>query len=157
MRYLLIFCLLLAGCTSDLKDSSGNNCEDFKTLFDESYFYLAKYQEMVYLEILNETDTIKIKKLRIFQLHQLFTLRDKTVKRLQNSGNESDLINIYDDFKIDCLSLTPSKHRGRFIKYSNQLIEINDKSNCYSFSHMRLAVYLAIEEAIHLNLVDINM
>ncbi len=156
MRYLCLFCLFFVGCTSNQKSSTESDCEDFDTLFDDSSFHLRTYQNMVYIELLNETDSVKIKKLRVSSLRKLFALRDYTVRELHKYKGEFDFTKHYNEFTEDCSRLVPVEQRDRFLKYSKRMYEVQHKSSRYGASFVQLAVYLSIEEAIQINLEDIN-
>ncbi len=149
---LFIF-LLFFGCNKG--EDKQDNCRQMSLALDESSFHLRHYEEMVYTKLLYEVDSNQIEKLRVPALRKLFNLKYNAVRDLKEVDDEKQLSEIYQRFVSHSVKLVPQAKKDKLIQYSESLFRVQSEE-CYNTSFVQLAIYLTFEEAISLNLEDVD-
>lgn len=150
---LVVSFIFLFGC-NEKADRENNRCDDIGAALDKSSFYLRRYQQMTYIDLLHETDSTRIEKLRVLSLRELFKLRSNAVRELKKQNDIKQSSELYQRFLDNSLQLVPEEKKGRLREYSKEIF--NQSARCHKNPYIRLAIYLTIEEAISLNLEDVN-
>jgi len=151
---LIITFFFLVAC-NEKTVRENNSCDEIGAALDKSSFCLRKYQEMSYVELLHETDSTRIEKLSVLPLRKLFNLRDNAVRELKKQDDIKQSTEVYQRLFEKSLELVPEDKKERLIQYSEKIFHPQN-AECHKISFVRLAIYLTIEEAISLNLEDVN-
>lgn len=150
--FLLLF--IICSCEPVLH----NDCKHFIKSLDKNTEYLSRYQNIVFVGDLHETDTNRIEMLKIQELKNIFNAKNNTIN-LINNDSEQDLLNLYSSFVKRIAKNVPKENKKEIISLSDDLI--SDISSCKCFEESKEVIikhyiHMIVEQALHFNYKDVN-